>query len=54
MAEMDLRVIERHHEASIASLILSLRCGLCHPNAPLPLLRGLAREKSAIERQGAI
>jgi hypothetical protein len=44
IGEVDLRTIDRHRGASLASLITSLACRRCRGQGPLPQLHGLARE----------
>ena len=38
---IDIRAIDRHPEASVASLVFGLTCTWCRRNAPMPLLLGL-------------
>ncbi|RAI42929.1 hypothetical protein [Rhodoplanes roseus] len=38
---VDLRRIDRHPEAAVASLVLGLSCSRCGPAAPMPRLLGL-------------
>jgi hypothetical protein len=42
LAAVDLAEVDRHPQAAITSLILSLRCGRCAGNGPLPKLGGLS------------
>lgn len=38
---IDVRTIDRHPEASVAGLVLGLRCSWCRGGAPMPRLLGL-------------
>jgi hypothetical protein len=38
---VDLRRVDRHPEAAVASLVLGLTCSRCGPAAPMPRLFGL-------------
>lgn len=38
---IDLRDLDRHPEASIASLLIGLKCSWCRGRAPMPRLLGL-------------
>jgi hypothetical protein len=44
IGEIDLRQVDRHVGALLASLIPSLSCSRCRGQGPLPKLKGLARE----------
>jgi hypothetical protein len=41
IGEIDLRTLDRHPDATIESLILSLSCRRCQPNPPFVKLLGL-------------
>jgi hypothetical protein len=43
IGEIDLRKIDRHPNATIESLILSLSCRRCHPNPQFVKLLGLSK-----------
>ncbi|NVO12400.1 MAG: hypothetical protein HXX10_00020 [Rhodoplanes sp.] len=38
---VDLRRVDRHPEAAVASLVFGLTCSRCGPSAPMPRLVGL-------------
>ena len=38
---IDMRTVDRHQEASVASLVFGLRCSWCRGDAPMPRLLGL-------------
>jgi hypothetical protein len=42
---LDLRMLDRHSGASISSLIPSVSCGRCSPNAPFATLEMLTAEQ---------
>jgi len=44
--EIDLGKIDRHPDASIASLIPDLSCRMCRPHAPFAQLRRLTRDRT--------
>jgi len=46
---IDLRTIDRHHDAAVTSLIPSLSCRSCRPNAPFAELVRLSRTSIADE-----
>src|SRR5437868_3273625 len=46
---IDLRTLERHHDAAVTSLIHSLSCRSCRPNAPFAELVRLSRTSIADE-----
>jgi hypothetical protein len=46
---IDLRTLDRHHDAAITSLIPSLSCRSCRPNAPFAELLQLCRSSVADE-----
>jgi hypothetical protein len=46
---IDLRALDRHHDAAISSLIPSLSCRSCRPNAPFAELVRLSRTSIADE-----
>jgi hypothetical protein len=41
---IDLRTLDRHHDAAITSLIAALSCRSCRPNAPFAELIHLSRK----------
>jgi hypothetical protein len=43
--DVDLAAIDRHPDASVASLIPALSCRNCRPHAPLAQIKCLTREK---------
>jgi hypothetical protein len=43
IGEIDLRTLDRHPNATIESLVLSLSCRRCRPNPPFVKLQGLAK-----------
>jgi hypothetical protein len=43
IGEIDLRRLDRHPNATIESLVLSLSCRRCRPNPPFVKLLGLSR-----------
>jgi hypothetical protein len=49
MRDIDLRTIDRHRDAAVTSLIPSLSCRLCRPNAPFAELVRLSRTSIADE-----
>jgi hypothetical protein len=46
---IDLRTLDRHHDAAITSLIPALSCRSCRPNAPFADLVRLSRKSVADE-----
>jgi hypothetical protein len=46
---IDLRTLDRHHDAAVTSLIPSLSCRSCRPNAPFAELVRLSRMSIADE-----
>src|SRR5438105_5931400 len=46
---IDLRTLNRHHDAAVTSLIPSLSCRSCRPNAPFAELVRLSRTSIADE-----
>jgi len=40
-SDVDLRRIDRHPDAKVETLVLSLRCSWCRNSAPMPRLLGL-------------
>jgi hypothetical protein len=46
---IDLRTLDRHHDAAITSLIPALSCRSCRPNAPFAELVHLSRKSIADE-----
>jgi len=46
---IDLRTLDRHHDAAVTSLIPSLSCRSCRPNAPFAELVRLSRTSIADE-----
>jgi hypothetical protein len=46
---IDLRALDRHHDAAVTSLIPSLSCRSCRPNAPFAELERLSRTSIADE-----
>jgi hypothetical protein len=46
---IDLRTLDRHHDAAVTSLIPSLSCRSCRPNAPFAELVRLSRTSVADE-----
>jgi hypothetical protein len=50
---VDLRRLDRHPNASVESLILSLKCSWCRDRAPSPKLLGLFCEPAARHRDAA-
>jgi hypothetical protein len=46
---IDLRTLDRHHDAAITSLIPALSCRSCRPNAPFAELVRLSRKSIAEE-----
>jgi hypothetical protein len=48
---IDLRAVDRHPLASVATLVLGLRCSWCPGSAPMPKLLGLSAIPPA-KRQG--
>jgi hypothetical protein len=46
---IDLRTLDRHHDAAITSLIPALSCRSCRPNAPFAELVQLSRKSIADE-----
>jgi hypothetical protein len=46
---IDLRTLDRHHDAAITSLIPALSCRSCRPNAPFAELVRLSRKSIADE-----
>ena len=46
---IDLRVLDRHPDAAVSSLIPSLSCRSCRPNAPFAELERLSRTSIADE-----
>ena len=49
MRDIDLRTLDRHRDAAISSLIPSLSCRSCRPNAPFAELVRLSRTSIADE-----
>jgi len=49
MRDIDLRMLDRHRDAAVTSLISSLSCRSCRPNAPFVELVCLARTSIADE-----
>jgi hypothetical protein len=48
-SSIDLRRLDRHHDAAVTSLIPSLSCRSCRPHAPLAELLGLSPSSVADE-----
>jgi hypothetical protein len=46
---IDLRTLDRHHDAAVSSLIPALSCRSCRPNAPFAELIRLSRTSIADE-----
>jgi hypothetical protein len=46
---IDLRTLDRHHDAAVTSLIAALSCRSCRPNAPFAELVRLSRSSIADE-----
>jgi hypothetical protein len=46
---IDLRTLDRHHDAAVTSLIPALSCRSCQPNAPFAELVRLSRNSIADE-----
>jgi hypothetical protein len=46
---IDLRALDRHHDAAVSSLIPALSCRSCRPNAPFAELVCLSRTSIADE-----
>jgi len=46
---IDLRVLDRHHDAAVTSLILALSCRSCRPNAPFAELVRLSRTSYVVD-----
>ena len=46
---IDLRTLDRHHDAAVTSLIPALSCRSCRPNAPFAELIRLSRKSIADE-----
>ena len=46
---IDLRTLDRHRDATVTSLIPSLSCRSCRPNAPFAELLGLSQSSVADE-----
>jgi len=46
---IDLRTLDRHHDAAVTSLIPALSCRSCRPNAPFAELVRLSRTSIADE-----
>ena len=46
---IDLRALDRHHDAAVTSLIPALSCCSCRPNAPFAKLVRLSRTSIADE-----
>jgi len=46
---IDLRTLDRHHDAAVSSLIPALSCRSCRPNAPFAELVRLSRTSVADE-----
>jgi hypothetical protein len=46
---IDLRTLDRHHDAAVTSLILTLSCRSCRPNAPFAELVRLSKTSIADE-----
>jgi hypothetical protein len=46
---IDLRMLDRHHNAAVTSLIPALSCRSCRPNAPFAELARLSRTSIADE-----
>jgi hypothetical protein len=46
---VDLRTLDRHHDATITSLVPALSCRSCRPNAPFAELVRLSRKSIADE-----
>jgi hypothetical protein len=46
---IDLRTLDRHHDAAVSSLIPALSCRSCRPNAPFAELVRLSRTSTADE-----
>ena len=46
---IDLRTLDRHHDAAVTSLIPALSCRSCRPNAPFAQLVKLSRTSIADE-----
>jgi hypothetical protein len=51
--EIDLRKVDRHPDAVVTRLVLSLRGRMCGNHAPMPELRGLAQAKSNPTRKAS-
>jgi hypothetical protein len=49
---IDLRTLDRHHDAAVTSLIPVLSCRSCRPNAPFAELVRLSRTSIADEMRG--
>lgn len=46
---IDLRTLDRHRDAAVTSLIPSLSCRSCRPNAPFAEVVRLSRKSIAVE-----
>jgi hypothetical protein len=49
ISAIDLRTLDRHHDAAVTSLIPSLSCRSCRPNAPFAELARLSQTSIADE-----
>ena len=49
MRDIDLHMLDRHRDAAVTSLIPSLSCRSCRPNAPFAELVRLSRTSIADE-----
>jgi hypothetical protein len=47
--DIDLRALDRHRDAAVTSLIPSLSCRSCRPNAPFAVLMRLSKTSTADE-----
>jgi hypothetical protein len=50
MNAIDLRTLDRHHDAAVTSLIPALSCRSCRPNAPFAELVRLSTSARRVER----
>jgi hypothetical protein len=47
--DIDLRALDRHRDAAVTSLIPSLSCRSCRPNAPFAVVMRLSKTSIAVE-----
>jgi hypothetical protein len=51
ITDIDLRTIDRHPDAAVTRLVLSLRCRVCNGRGPMPQLLGLSQIKPEPKRE---